>query len=459
MKSLKTNLLFLSAISILFFIEAIGLKDYPFFWDSVSKSSRATWFFNHNFEQWVLPTSYNSGHPPLWPLLMAGFWTIFGKTLLVSRLFMFLFNVFTFYQGYLFLKKFVKGIVFPLFLFLFLIEPTFITQTTVMNNDILLLGLIFMALNAILNNHKYLQTIALTGILLTNLRGMGAFAALLLTDLLIRKKSIKQIAQIYLLSSLPFLGYLGYQYHHIGWVIFTPSKHWASQRETLRLYKMLRNVLVIGFNLFIYGQFLIFIIGTALVLKYKNCIKDKKTQFLLLSFLSFLIVFSILFIPFSNPIGVRYYMVNYWLGLALIARILYLKRTYIKPLFILLTLGFASTPLWIFPREISQPWDSTPAYFNYFSVEKKMLLYIEQNHIPIPQIGTNIPLNKREYQYLSFPFKQKFPALNTHKNPYILYSNIENETKEKSLQEIRHNYKIVKKYNQNGVYIELWKKQ
>lgn len=457
-KPCNISLFALIAILIFFLIEAIILKDYPFFWDSVSKSYRAEWFLDNKFNQWTLPTKINSGHPPLWPLSLALTWSLFGKTLLASRLLMAILNTFVFYQAYLFLKKFIKRKALLLFLLLFLIEPTFLAQTTVMNNDILLLGFTFLGLNSVINNNKLLQSLALAGILLTNLRGIGVFSAFALIDILTKKKSLKEFILIYFTSAIPFTIYLIYQYHTLGWILFTPSPNWNGQRKIISIVQMTRNIAVIGFDLFIYGKFLIFIIGTFLLIKYKDLLKDNKTRFLLISFFSFLIVLSLMFIPFSNPIGVRYYMVVYWIGLAIIARVLYLKQNHIKKVFLLLLLGFLSFPLWIFPRELSQPWDATLSYFNYFPVEKRMLTYIEKENISFKDIGTNIPLNRREHQYLSEPFLEKFSEINIIKNPYILYSNIENETKEKTLHQIELNYTLIKMFKQNGVYMELWKK-
>src|SRR5690606_23190743 len=73
---------FLLAGSIAFLILLFVLTLHvPFFWDAVSKSVRATWLYNHDFNSLVVPTQLNSGHPPLWETLFALSWKIGGRTI------------------------------------------------------------------------------------------------------------------------------------------------------------------------------------------------------------------------------------------------------------------------------------------------------------------------------------------------------------------------------------------
>lgn len=72
----KQILFFLVSLLIL---EFLILKDSPFFWDAISKSTRANWIYNNNFSQLIVPTDINSGHPPLWVFFISIFLVNFSK--------------------------------------------------------------------------------------------------------------------------------------------------------------------------------------------------------------------------------------------------------------------------------------------------------------------------------------------------------------------------------------------
>ncbi|MFV0304359.1 MAG: phospholipid carrier-dependent glycosyltransferase, partial [Moheibacter sp.] len=158
------NLLLIGSI---FFL--IGLYfltwNVPFFWDATSKSSRATWLFDHNFSQWVVPTEISSGHPPLWELLLATTWKFTDRTIEYSRLLLLLFNIGVYWQLILFIKENkLKNV--PIFVtILVLVEPTLLAQSTIINNDMMLVFFTFLGLNSIYKNQKLLYSIALTGVL------------------------------------------------------------------------------------------------------------------------------------------------------------------------------------------------------------------------------------------------------------------------------------------------------
>jgi len=121
--------------------------------------------------------------------------------------------------------------------------------------------------------------------------------------------------------------------------------------------------------------------------------------------------------------------------------------------------GLITGHFWIYPSTISQAWDSSLAYLNYYPVEIKMEKYITSHNIDFKNIGTRIRLNERNLSLLNeveFPQYSKF---NINQNEYILLSNIENYTKDEELNYIRNNWHHVKSFSQLGVYIALYKKR
>ena len=155
-------------------VSFIFTYDVPFFWDALSKSTRATWFYEHNFSQWVVPTEINSGHPPFWTLLLAFIWKVFGRELLITRILLLLLNIGVVYQLQTVINKYrIQTIPWYWYLILF-IEPTYLAQTTILNNDVLMLFMCLLSFNLIRKN-RVLYSLAITGVLFCNLRGMLFF--------------------------------------------------------------------------------------------------------------------------------------------------------------------------------------------------------------------------------------------------------------------------------------------
>ena len=78
-----------------FTISAIGLTvlilfslDHIFFWDTVQLASKhATFYYDNELKLALLPDEIDSGHIPTFGYLLAVLWTIFGKSLWISHLF------------------------------------------------------------------------------------------------------------------------------------------------------------------------------------------------------------------------------------------------------------------------------------------------------------------------------------------------------------------------------------
>jgi hypothetical protein len=170
----NTNIIILifTIFTIFLILEFILCINIPFFWDGITKVGRANWIYNNNFSSLIVPSEFNSGHPLLWITLLAGSWALFGKSLWVSRVLLLVVNWGVLYQLLLLCKKLFADRVSIFWFFLLCIEATILTQTTSLNNDMLLLFFVLVSCNAIFSNKWFLLTLALAGVLMTNLRGI-----------------------------------------------------------------------------------------------------------------------------------------------------------------------------------------------------------------------------------------------------------------------------------------------
>lgn len=438
----------------------------PIFGDANSKSVRATWFFDHNFSQFTVPTEISAGHPPLWELLIAFSWKLFGRQLEISRLLLLIFNILAYWQLIRFFRD-NRGTAVPRFaILLILIEPVLLAQTVFVNNDMMLLFFTLLALNSIYRNEKLLYSIALTGVLFSNLRGVSVFAALVLIDILyswfrLKKENQKLLWQSYIMPILLFCGFLIYHYQLLGWVLKVPHH---SHRELASAGQMIHNVLAITKNTIDYGHLSIY--GLVLLLTVK-LFKTKKwkqisaeNKRLILSFAVFFGVFSGLFIMVTNPLGPRYYLITYLIIGILCINLIFeiIQNLKIRRLTVaFMAAVYITGHFWIWPPTIAQGWDATLVSLAYFPLRDKMENYIEENHLKKEEIGTELILNQPEFTDLKEPAASFFADLDTSKNKYIIFSNIDNQTSDEDIYLLEHKWILVKSYKRLGVFMNLYK--
>lgn len=448
------------------FISFLCTYDVPFFWDALSKSTRATWFYTHDFSQWVVPTEINSGHPPFWTLLLAFTWKIFGRTLLVSRLLLLILNIGVVYQLQILINKYrLKNIPWYWYLILFL-EPTYLAQTTILNNDVLMLLMCLLAFNNIKVN-RVIYSLAITGVLFCNLRGMLFFTAFFLFDVFsydYQNKGIKKAYKLiypYLFPLICFALFLLYQYSVLGWVIKSPTS--IEHRSLVDIKHFLINI-ASAIRVFAdYGRFLFWIIlfvCLGVVIKNKKEI-SKETKTLVLFWSCLLVTNVFVMLLSSNPIGHRYFMLLYLIGLLVFVNVVFSilqkRRTiyiaYFSSVFLLVSGHF-----WIYPQTISQGWDSSLAYLNYFKVKKKMQNYILDHKIPLDSIGTKTRNARSYYEYLREDDDILYVGdANSNMFPYYIHSNIENSTKDEEIFILQNQWTMIQEYKNKGVFVRLYK--
>lgn len=460
----KQILFFLVCVLI---VEFLLLKHTPFFWDGISKSRRASWIYANGLTEFILPTDNNSGHPPLWITLLAVFWTIFQKALWSSRLLLLLVNIGVVWQIVLMGKNnFVKGVS-AFAVLLVCLEPTFVAQTTNLNNDMLLLFFTLLSLNALIKSNSLWFALALTGLLFTNLRGIYIVVAIAIIHIIYTRlkliKHTKSIYLAYLVALLSFAVFCYFQYEKLGWFIISQNKNYNLHRQPVGLNQILINGIVYVKSFLEYGRFIIAIFLLPLLVKY---IKDKSNRSvgidrIAIALFVFALIFFIGTVPFSNPFSDRYFMVCYLLAVILLVNLLAHYNVAKKPiLYTAVVLMFVSGHFWIYPATLSQSWDSSLAYLNSFKVEEEMERYIDSVGIKPSDIGTRIRFNERgnsEFKVLSEA--EHYAKFNIETNKFILLSNIENVTKDEELNYIMTNWTLIKSCSQLGVFMSLYKRE
>jgi 4-amino-4-deoxy-L-arabinose transferase-like glycosyltransferase len=465
-RKISFNYLFIFLVGLLilhFFI----LNDFPFFWDAVSKSERASWIYDNNFNSLIVPPEINSGHPPLWITLLAASWAVFGKTIWISRLLLLFVNIGVVYQILRFCKRNFIHSISLLFIFLVLLEPTYIAQTTGLNNDMLLLFFTLLSLNSIIKPNSFYLGLALTGLLFTNLRGIYLFLALGIIHLILERKGliekIRYFKFSYTIPILLFTVFCYYQYKTLGWFIINQTEGLNQHRQLVGMKQILLNVLVFIKSFLEYGRIFLLIFLIPLLFKYysKNKPRSKIIDRLIIMIVVFTIVLFTGVISFSNPFGDRYFMIIFLLAIVLTINLLiYLQIKRTKVITGIVVLGFITGHFWIYPPTISQSWDSSLAYLNIYKVENQMESYIDSQKRNRNDIGTSIPLNTRGFStFLTLKQTDYYSGIDLDSNAYILLSNIENETKDQELNYIRNNWKLVKTYSRLGVFMSLYSKE
>ncbi|MEM7187494.1 MAG: hypothetical protein AAF466_12625 [Bacteroidota bacterium] len=449
-------------------VEFVVLRDLPFFWDGVSKAYRANWIYEHNFASLIVPTQFNSGHPPLWITSIAIFWTVLGKSVWAARLLLLIVNIGVGYQLLRLCKLAFEPVVPLAFFFLVIIDPTLMAQTTILNNDMLLLFFILLGLNSLWKGQWLWYTLALSGMLLTNLRGIYCTIAFcLIHALFVRYASLsfdRKMLRAYAIGLVVFGGFLIAQYTELGWVLISKNKNYAGHREAAGIARVAKNAAAYFKNILDFGRVFLWVPLLLLLWKVfrKQLTLSLASKRILLALMVFTSVFFLGFVPFSNPMGPRYLMICFLLGAMLFGNLLFRSnknQTLRNGVITLVAVGLLTGHLWIYPSTISQGWDSSLAYLRYFKQEQAMLDYLKEQGISRDEVGTHLPINSRHMARLdgSEKLDPPFVTPDFEKNRYYLHSNVENKTKDAGIERLAKDWEPVKTFSSMGVFLTLYK--
>ena len=469
-ENIKNNLFqYLSVLFILgLFITNI---ENCFFGDTVQLGSKhASYYLECNFSHLLLPISIDSGHIPSFGMYIAFVWKIFGRNLIVSHLAILPFTLGIIWQlgkivNYYFNKEHAGLVV-----FLLMLDPSLLSQITLISPDVPLVFFFLLAWNSLLKNKKEVLMVAVFFLFLTSMRGMMISVCLLIIDILYNlnyKESIKNVfvvlvkrSMIYLPALLLFISFSTYHYLETGWIGFHEDSPWAECFERPDFKGFLLNLGVLGWRILDFGRIGIWLVFSILFLKYrKEIFRDKQTLSLLFIFLCFLVILPANMVWAKNLLGHRYLIPVYLTFAIFVAKILFslcinlrLKRILIIVWFVSLVSG----NFWVYPDKISQGWDSTLAHLPYYDLRKQAINYIEEQNIDFNRVQSffpntalidNIDLNGDTRNFENYSKGAE----------YVFYSNAYNISDE-IYDAITNDYKLVKEFKKSTVFIKIYKR-
>ncbi len=470
-----------------------------FFWDTVQLASKhATWFYSQNFNTFFLPENIDSGHIPVFGYYLAVCWKIFGRNLLVSHLAMLPFVWITVFYAFK-----IAEFLFPkykIWLVVFIIaEPTYFAQTTLVSPDIWLAAFFLMHLYAKLDTKKkHLRIISSLMLALVSLRGLVVLTAFEIT-LLIGLKPEKYL-RFYFKDIVPaLLIWLAYetahffQKHWIGWHSQSP---WAESFRQVDFYGILYNTGLFGWRLLDFGRWalwlsLIVVIfffintnplskssikfvylseigkntqnfpGNTIPVRYKQrkTVFLKKCIFLLLYTLIFMLY--LVTVPFKGLTGHRYYIPIYFsaiLSLFLLFSHWTAKESIKKILLVFVLFNFIAGYFWVYPVQIAQGWDSSPAYLPFIKQEKALEDYIKAQGLDKNKIGADFPLlSAGDYLFLNND-SSHFKAYDLKTDSLIVFSNVFNNFSDREIVEIQQ-WKTIEDFSNKWIILQLKAKE
>jgi hypothetical protein len=447
----------------------LHFSDKFFFWDTITEVSvPANFYFDTDFHLSFFSHQNATGHPTLIPLYLAAVWKIFGRSLFVSHLALFPFVFGTVYLLYRYVSKSAIGNSTLFFVFfLTILDPTLLAQASMITFDIPQIFFFLLCIISCVEKKNFLLLLAFTGLCLINLRGIICGTGIIIyyfSDAYFLKRKIKSTDLLLFVPGLvSFLAVLFVFLGHKHWTIreFVLSQ-WTGLSEFTSFGRFLKNTLILSWRLVDYGRvgaFSIFVYLIYKVMKNKSLYDDFFKQTFLIT-ISQMIVFFPLTIVFTKYIGHRYFL-PIFIPLTICAGYWILKYSGYPRILFSVTGGLLiSGYFWVYPENIAQGWDATPAHWPYYEVRTKMLSYIKDESIPYTEIGSFFPnlgsFKNTDLSLDSTSFKEADPG----SDKFILFSNIFNlpdtdisVLKNRYIWEIRHE---IKKKN---IYMILFKRR
>ncbi len=442
-------------------------RQHFFFWDTVQLTSmHAHWFYDRHFSVFFLPPNYDSGHPPFWGMYHALLWQLFGKSLTVSHLgmFPFLFGVFYFADkvGVLLTQNRGWGLYFGLFL---VADSVFLTQASLVSPDVALVCFFLMTLAGLLQakqgEKRHLNTLMMIGAIglsMISLRGMMTLAGLgfyLIFDLGIRR-GLRQMWN-FLPGIFVGFGFLLAHSLHTHWIGYHADSPWADSFQLVDFQGIIKNSLVLIWRLLDVGRMFIWILLLFIGWRYRVGISTHLWR--LFGALSLTLLPT--FLLYRGLNGMRYLLpLMITMDLIFVRALWYLRRQGDKRwlfIYIFSFLAFATGHTWQYPQNISMSWDTTLLHSPYYSLRKKMMAYIQEENIPIPQIATAFP-NTAPLEIIDLnEISESMTSLDDPNAKYIFLSNIFNDAKHQR-QDIQKKYPLLKKFESHGIWVALYRK-
>lgn len=468
---------------IIFFLLALIatflVRNNPFFWDTVQLASKhAHFFYETDFQSIILPEVMDSGHPPAFGMYLAACWKFFGKTLPVSH-----FAMLPFLLGIIyFLEKIAVEIAprryAPWLLALCLIDPVLAGQFTLVSPDIPLICFFLMGLWAVwTERNNWLLVLAVIGLGLVSLRGMSLGMGLFFFAWIAGKepvslKSFFKKIWPFVPGGLIALAFLVYHYQETGWIGYHDHSTWAPSFERVDFRGFLKNWAVLGWRLLDFGRLFYWVVlgVVAFYLFRKNRTLFFNTNTvgwrLLVLLLVTFVALVINQLPYRGLLAHRY-LLPVFLSMNFLVFFLIFKELSTSAAFsrfrnfmiLLLLGGYLTGNFWVYPKKISQGWDSTLAHLHWFGLEKKAEQYLAESEITMSEVGTAFPnIGPREIIELNGA-EEGFSPKNMDENCYVLYSNVMNDFTDEEIDELEASWSKIFSAGRMGVCVIIYQNE
>lgn len=432
-----------------------AIKD-GFFWDSVQLGSKhAHFYFENNLVFRILPDEINSGHLPIFGYYLALVWKIFGKSLIVSHLAMlpFVFGI-VFFVNQLCRLRF-SGPLFLLYVLVLLSDPTLVAQVGLMGPDLPLICFFLASLYYHSSRNEILKSLFLLLLSMISMRGMFLVSAFFLFDMIIEKRSIKDLVKLYLPSVLTISIFFILHYSSKGWIGFHSDSPWSQSFALDHIAALIKKPFIIFWRLIDFNRWFIFLLTFIFAVK---MFKADKKLYLITSELYLLgiitMIFGLVGTMFSGLTAHRYFLpINILVSLYFLRMVKLsgfkakTKQSILISTIVILSLGH----LIIYPAHIDQGWDASLAHKPYFHLRAEVDSYLQENDIDKKSVCTAFPDLAQGKYYALNNDKSSFSRLTSNDCAYILISNVHNDIEPADFE----GKKLVKEWRVLGVWYRL----
>jgi len=432
---------------------------FPFFWDTLLTSTITTWFHNNGWSGGIIPAELDAGHPPLFYGYLLSWWKISGPLLTTSHLAMLPLLWIMYYQFVQLswrLLSSTRAIVWASVLFC--METTILAQSTMVSYDIAMLCFYLFGLRYIIDRKPLPVAMAAVVLSLISLRGVFAVFSLFITELFFLSKNDRKFNIIwkYLPAVVLVTAWSLWHQTQTGWMLFSPSEKWSDHRGIADIGVIIHNVASIIRIHLEPGRALLYLLIAVGLTEYIWKRQKPGLRNVLTAPLIPLIIFSLAFLPFSNPIGHRYFMIVFALSILLLVNIAE-SWSMRRPVLLLAVLVMISGHFWIWPDHISKGWDSSLGHVPYFKAKNKMDIYLADNGIEMLSVAAHFPLDvSSEQSHLTGSDQMTMEFEKWDSSTYVLQSNINNDFSESELEMLQDSFTLLHEERNKWIYVRLY---
>ncbi len=453
---------------------ALALSWTPFFWDSVSIFSRpATILYENGFSDFHFPESTVSDNLPL-SLLLALWWTVFGRTLFSTHVLFILFGLAFVWQLFGLCREVMGKSRGRDFVFLLLLcDTTLLTQLLVPMFDTVMVLCALVCLRGILSGNKAKVVAGAFFLAMLRSRGVMVCAALGLFALLhaVCRKGMnwRLAASLIGREMLLFLPALAVSVFLFAVQMRNQEVVFGMGKDSLWRIADMGRIMgnLVSFPLFLLdlGKVFLWVVLLFVVLKYGWAkVWASLPCPLVGAYAVLLVVFFLMTVPFKNPYGGRYFMLLYILMSLLLGKLMFdlmpLRRARLLCVGLMLLLGTAHLG-WYSTLRVTQ-WDCFLAHLPYYSLRRQALDYLQDRQVAPHQVCSFFPADKTSDlidldKAMDGVWADESFAPEASGADYVLYSNLSNVL-ERSRAGIDSSCVLQKRFEKGLVYIEVWKR-